>query len=127
MSEFLNQYIIKNDSLPIEFGESHPTAKGGVYALFNNDGGLLYIGKSLHIFNRITQHAWASDRGERRKFKFWCAVDTPEDLMGMIEVAHIHALQPPENTLPRPDHEHHEALVKAIKKEWGIEDESSNT
>lgn len=123
MSEFLSQpdlhaLVLKQDAPVSSMGRKSLGIGGGIYALFGEDEALLYIGKSLHIHNRVIQHFHAATRSERKKFKYWSAVDVPTDLMDMVEIAHIWALEPPENALPRHSHPQHDALVKLIQEEW---------
>lgn len=126
MSEYLNAQdlhalILRPDAHLVKRGEQHPKVGGGIYALFDGDDGLLYIGQSLHIFNRITQHWWAYRRRERSRFEYWSALDVPVELMKAVECAHIWALEPPENSMPRPDSTLHDRLVEEVKKAWGVE------
>lgn len=91
---------------------------GGIYMLFDADGGLLYVGQSLDIGYRVIQHRWAARRGERLAFTHFSALDVPVNLMRHIECAHIHALLPPENHVPPAYWGHHSELVDLVKQAW---------
>ena len=111
----LTGYVLKPDAQVYKQGE-YPG--GGIYMLFAEDGELLYIGQSLNVGYRVVQHKWAVGRGERMPFAEFTMLDVPVVLMRHVECAHIHALSPPENSLPRPDWEHHDHLVRLIKQAW---------
>jgi hypothetical protein len=107
-------YIVGHDLEVAAFGEEHPV-DAGVYFMFAPDAQLLYVGQSLGIAYRLSQHFW---RG--RKCAHFGAVAVPGDLMLPVETAYIHALTPPLNRLyktpPYPDM--HEKMVKAIQEAW---------
>lgn len=94
-------------------------ADGGVYLLWANDEPI-YVGQSLSLSYRITQHSWAAQRGARRPFDAYSAVEVPPELMVHVEVAHIHALAPRDNRrIDIPSWRHHEAFVQHIRSHWG--------
>lgn len=123
MSEYLSSqelhqltgYVLRPDAAAHRVGD-YPG--GGVYMLFSKDGRLLYVGQSLDIGYRVLQHLWAVRRKERQPFVEFTAVDVPDELMRHVECAHIHALSPPENTLPRVEWAHHEQMVELIRTAW---------
>jgi hypothetical protein len=74
-------------------GADIPQASG-IYFLWCKDKGLLYVGKSGHIFNRLSQHAWAG----RIPFRFFSYFDCEEDdIAERVELAYICGLEPPYN------------------------------
>lgn len=95
----------------------HPSVKGGIYALFDKDDGLLYIGKAINLNLRINGHSYANKLG----FLYYSAIDVPTDLMKDVEIAHIYALNPPGNILyERANNQAHDEFVEKIRKAWGI-------
>lgn len=113
-------YVIGPDCEVTPANKYHPTIHCGIYVLFGKDDGLLYVGKSYGIGYRVVQHFWASQRGQRAPFASYACMEVPAWLMGDIETAHIHALDPPENKhLPRPDWTYHDDAVTLIRELWG--------
>lgn len=107
-------YIVGNDVETAYFGEPHPV-DAGVYFMFAEDGQLTYIGQSLGIAYRLTQHYWAG-----RKCETFGALAVPWDLFRPIETAYIHALTPPLNRqYLRPEYpDLHKQMVEAILERW---------
>jgi hypothetical protein len=116
----LERYILKPDADTIPAGEYPPQGEfSGIYMLFANDAQLLYVGRSVGVGYRNVQHVWAARRGERLPFTQYSAVEVPWELLDGLEVAHIHALTPPENCLPRVSWDRHDEAVKLIQQAWG--------
>lgn len=92
----------------------------GIYMLFTDDGRLQYVGKSICMHERITQH-WLAMRYRRSPLRFSRVTTCPvrEELLSFVEVAHIYALRPPKNTLYEvPIWPYHQALVDAVARKW---------
>lgn len=112
----LTGYVLRPDAEAHKPGRHYPG--GGIYMLFAKGGRLLYIGQSDDIGYRVVQHHWASRRGSRARFAAFTSLGVPQELTSRVECAHIHALQPPENTLPRPSWGRHGRMVALIKETW---------
>jgi hypothetical protein len=110
--------LVGPDMDVVPFLDSHPI-DAGVYFAFSEDEQLLYIGQSLGIQYRMTQHYWGGKR-----WATYGAVAVPVDLFRPIETAYIHALTPPLNRqYLRPEYpELHERIVAAIQDRWGGSD-----
>jgi hypothetical protein len=107
-------YIVGHDLDVAAFGEEHPV-DSGVYFMFADDGQLIYVGQSLGIAYRLTQHYWGG-----RKCALFGAVAVPGDLMHAVETAYIDALRPPLNRkFDRPAYpDLHAQMVEAIQAAW---------
>lgn len=116
----LTGYILMQNSPMISKWDDHPSASYGVYALFDKDDGLLYIGKTLSLNLRINSHHWA----RVHDFAFYSAIEVPVDQMKQIEIAHIYALRPPGNKLyeriSTEDNPNHGEMVTSIRAAWGL-------
>lgn len=101
-------------NMPIQpYGEK-PTAVTGVYFLFDEGGGLLYIGKSVDIEYRLIQHERAG-----KPFTHFGCMEVPLEMLDGVESAYLEALRPYGNRKPerswalwQPD------MVKAIQELW---------
>lgn len=116
----LTRYILTPaaDTLPAGTYPARGECKG-VYMLFAEDGALNYVGKSAGVGYRVVQHVWAARRGKRKPFTEYACVEVPGHILDGLEVAYIHALQPPENCLPRIQWNRHDEAVRLIKAVWG--------
>jgi hypothetical protein len=95
-----------------------PTVSG-VYALSDEDGMLLYIGKSLSIQTRMAQHYWAMTLRHGKRFARFSWLEVPPFALQGVEVAHIHALLPPLNILlESPVWAGHKALTQRVSDVW---------
>jgi hypothetical protein len=94
---------------------------GGVYALFDENGALNYIGQSCNIAARIIQHRNAARRGERWPFVEYAYVEICSLMIDEVEMAHIYALEPPENAAYGIVRwEHHAEAIKILRAAWGV-------
>ena len=91
----------------------------GIYMLFGFDGGLDYIGKAKNINKRVFEHMRRADAGQRPAFGRFAWMELPDHAYHDIEVAHIYAMEPPQNLLYEPIRwkPHHE-LVALIQEAW---------
>lgn len=112
-----NDFILMPNAELVKQPNLHPSVKGGIYALFDKDDCLIYIGKALNLNLRINNHSYV----KKHNFLYYSAIDVPTDLMKDIEIAHIYALMPPGNGLyERVTSPDHDAMVTEIRKVWGI-------
>lgn len=120
LSATIDQYILRPDSPCFKRG-TYPAGGeiAGIYMLLNEDGGVNYIGQSVGVGYRNVQHYWAVGRSQRLPFFSYAAIEVPDLLRLHLETAHIHALAPPENALPRVQWERHDEAVKLIREVWG--------
>lgn len=94
----------------------------GLYAMYTQDGRLMYVGKSNNIHHRLRQH-------ERRSFWFndWpafysCRPIEDHVMLHRVEVAHIYALTPSENRRYEPTYwRQHKKMAGLLQKLWGVE------
>lgn len=92
----------------------------GIYMLFDQDGGLLYVGKSTDINTRICAHYWKSRFGAGIPFTQFTFMALPQYAVRDVEVAHIYALEPPFNNLYEHIRWHqHDAMVSHVRTIWG--------
>ncbi len=121
LKERIGRFIVRPDTPVIPAGKYPPEGEfGGLYMLFDKDGGLNYVGKSVGVGYRSIQHLWAMRRGKRLPFVEYAAIEVPWEYIDHLEVAHIHALEPPENAmLPRVSWNFHSEAVKLIQDIWG--------
>ena len=116
----ITPYILRPDAETYPAGAYPPQGEfGGIYMLFDADDALMYVGKSCGVGYRNVQHYWAARRGERGRHACYSALPVPWEYVDGLEVAHIHALEPPENSLPRVQWDRHEEAVKLIQEVWG--------
>ncbi|MEJ7932533.1 GIY-YIG nuclease family protein [Ramlibacter sp. AN1015] len=113
--------LLRPDAQVYPAGKYPPSGEAcGIYMLFGEDGGLLYVGKSVGVGYRNVQHYWAMKRGARSPFVEYAFVPVQERLLAAVESAYIHALEPPENKAMPPDGwRHHRELVAMIQGAWG--------
>lgn len=87
----------------------------GIYALWSEDSGLLYIGLSTNIKSRIRAH-------EKRgviPFQSVSYVEVPDIALQAVETAHIFALSPPYNAkYDESSWTGHPFMVDAIRIVW---------
>ena len=83
-----------------------PPGVSGIYFLFLGDS-LRYIGKSVHISNRIYQHrfptqlrVWTDD--PVKWFDHWVAIWVPEEHLERVERDYIWRIRPPRNVSVLP-------------------------
>lgn len=109
-------YMVGNDVPIVPAGTDHPV-EAGVYFLFTEGKGLIYIGLTLNLNMRTAQHTWGGKR-----IGYVGAVDVPLEWLRMVETAYIHALDPPLNkVLTRPPHRGiHDRMVAVIRRLWGL-------
>jgi hypothetical protein len=119
--EQLAALVLGPDAEVVPAGAYPPSGEScGIYMLFNADGALLYVGKSLGVGYRNLQHHWAAQRGKRSSFVEYAFVPVQEHLLSAVECAYIDALEPPENKArPCTTWRHHAALVRMIREVWG--------
>jgi hypothetical protein len=116
----IEPYILRPDADAWAAAKYPPQGEfAGVYMLLDADGGLMYVGKSCGVGFRNVQHFWAGKRGERRLHAAYSAIEVPWEYVDGMEVAHIHALQPPDNWLPAVTWDRHDEAVKLIQEVWG--------
>jgi hypothetical protein len=97
----------------------HPADQGsGIYGLFDGDR-LIYIGKAALLATRIQQHQTAMKYARGQDYTAYACIAVPEDICGHVEVAHIHALQPPNNRQYKPGRwVSHDPMVGLVKQAW---------
>ena len=122
LSGEIDQYIVRPDTQRFERA-TYPTNGefAGIYILFDGDGYLNYVGQSVGVGYRNLQHHWSVGTKQRRPFTEYAALEVPDLLRLNLEIAHIYALEPPENGMPRVQWDRHDEAVKLIKEAWGIE------
>jgi hypothetical protein len=115
----LDRYVIRPDAPTIKADEYPPDGSFcGIYMLFDSSGAVTYVGQSQSVGNRVTQHFWAMRRGARGRFVEYAAVPVPWECLDGMEIAHIYALRPPENCLPRATWDKHAEAVALVEKAW---------
>ena len=121
LKKSITPYILRPDAEVYPCGTYPPIGEfTGIYMLFSEDGRVNYVGQSVGVGYRNVQHFWAMRRGKRLPFVEYAAIEVPDLLRNHMEVAHIHALQPPENCIPRGAlWERHDEAVKLIREAWG--------
>ena len=118
-SVWTDDHIIQPDSLLIQGSKVHPTLGDAyaIYALFDIDDELLYVGQTCNLINRIRSHY----SNQKCGFVYYSAIGVPADLLNAVELAHIYALEPPGNVrYGRIDNLLHGSMVEKIRKAWGI-------
>jgi hypothetical protein len=105
----------------IPAGEPPPTGVvSGVYALFNEDGRMNYVGQSVDVGSRVIEHMTRKGRKARLPFAEYRCVEVPAELMRAVEIAHIYALGPLENKkLEQPSWAFHVEAARVLRAAWG--------
>lgn len=101
--------------------DDHPQKDGcGIYALFGEDDGLQYIGKASDLSARMLQHWYGSRNRREAWYSQYACLQLPPHAVHDVEVAHIHALEPPCNRLYEIVRwDRHHDMVKLIQETWG--------
>lgn len=95
---------------------------GGIYALADDEGQVVYIGKAKNLPQRLAQHYQCARFGHERAFAMFGVQCVPEYAIGAVEVAHIHALQPERNRLyENASWPGHAMMVAALRQIWSME------
>jgi hypothetical protein len=93
--------------------------ESGIYMLFGADGGLDYVGKAKNINKRLREHLMGMVDGRRPPYSRFAWMELPRYAYHDIEVAHIYAMEPPQNRLYEPIRwARHKELVGLIQKAW---------
>lgn len=113
--------VLTPDTLAVHWRERHPHMNGsGIYMLAGRDGGLDYIGKSKDLYQRINQHCLGAQYGREPQYHSYACIELPEHAYHDVEVAHIYALEPPNNRkYDLTGWPAHAEMVKHIKEIWG--------
>jgi hypothetical protein len=128
-------FVPDHGAMPLEWGgyiirpsdEKHSSYAGfpnepGIYAMYSRVGDLMYVGRSVAIATRLRQHAQGTYffGGSPSMYSFKLV---PEPLITAVEVAHIKALEPPENVLRESGGKISliETMVPAIHQIWAYE------
>jgi hypothetical protein len=94
-------------------------AMPGIYLLGDADDRMLYIGKAGCLNMRLRQHRDAARFRGGLHFDFFCCLSVPAWAVRDVEIAHIHALEPPANRLYEPAYwRGHVAMVSALRAIW---------
>jgi len=111
--------VLPCDSHAYDKREQCPFDGPGIYALFNKVDQLIYIGKSHMLAQRLNFHFTAARFGRGMAYASFACLPLSTATYSDVEIAHIHALQPPLNRLyETPKWPGHAAMVVEIQKEW---------
>jgi hypothetical protein len=97
--------------------------RSGIYALCMADGGIVYIGRSRTLHERLKSHFYNVRGGRSLRYDCFTFVQVPEHALEAVEIAHIHALEPERNTLfEPPEWSGHDAMVDSLRAIWQVEE-----
>jgi hypothetical protein len=100
---------------------SEAPSRDGLYALFDHEGHMLYVGRAKTLNKRLRDHYFAVRAGREQPYASFCWITVPEFALPDVEIAHILALEPERNRLHTPaGWGGHAAMVKALQEAWGV-------